>query len=75
MPIRWNVRAIRAQMKPHGLTNANQLHAFTGLTVPTAYNVLRDPPPTLDRVETATLETLAKAFDVEPWVLLSYRKR
>lgn len=66
----WNVEAIRDLMTEHGLENANQLHAFAGLTVPTAYNVLNSAR--LERIETATLERLAVAFNCPPWDLLTY---
>jgi DNA-binding Xre family transcriptional regulator len=57
-------------MARHGLTNANQLKDFAGLTVPTAYSVLSGAP--LQRIETATLERLATAFKVKPWALLEW---
>lgn len=69
--ITWNLEFIRDRMAKKGLANANQLCEFTGLTVPTAYNVLRGEP--LQRIEIATLETLAAAFKCSPWSLLDYR--
>jgi transcriptional regulator with XRE-family HTH domain len=57
-------------MERRGLTNANQLREFAGLTVPTAYSVLSGAP--LQRIEVATLERLAAAFGVKPWTLLEW---
>lgn len=66
--IAWNLEFIEKQMAKHGLANGNQLREFTGLTIPTTYNVLSGAP--LQRIEVATLETLAKAFKCSPWRLL-----
>lgn len=68
--IQWNLPALARHMERHGLTNANQLREFAGLTVPTAYKILGGGA--LQRIEVATLESLAKAFRVKPWALLEY---
>lgn len=69
----WNRKVIDKLMADHGLANANMLHEFTGLTVPTAYNLLRGEP--LKRVDVSTLDTLVRAFKVRhPLTLLEYRK-
>ena len=68
--ITWNLPVIQRHMQKRKLANANQLCEFTGLTVPTAYNVLKGAP--LQRIEVATLETLARKFDVKPFTLLEW---
>jgi hypothetical protein len=65
--IRWNVAARAAK---HGVTNAHQLAAKAGLTLPVAYRVWAGEP--LQRIEVATLEAIAAAFRVKPWTLLEY---
>lgn len=76
MPIYWNTEAIRRHMARRGLENANQLREYAGLTIATAYNVLTDPPPEVERIETRTLETLQRAFGLKsPWSLLEWRRR
>jgi DNA-binding Xre family transcriptional regulator len=70
--ITWNLAVIAKQMEKRRLANAHQLHEYTGLTVPTAYNVLSGA--VLQRIDVATLETLADKLNCSPWRLLTYRK-
>lgn len=65
--IRWN---LDRHMARRGLTNAYQLAAFAGLTKPLASRLLAGAP--IERLDVATLETLAVAFRVKPWTLLEY---
>lgn len=58
------------QMKRRGWTNANQLAKGAGIPAPLAYRVLSGEP--LERIEVATLETLARVFGVKPWTLLEH---
>ncbi len=60
-------------MAKRGIANPNQLAERTGLTLPVAYRVCRGMD--LERIEIATLETLAEYFRCSPWRLLEYRKR
>ena len=68
--IRWNVAK---QMKERGWSNASQLAAGAGMTKPAAYRVVAGEP--LERIDVATLETLAHVFKCSPWSLLEYKKR
>jgi DNA-binding Xre family transcriptional regulator len=70
--ITWNLPAIARHMERRKIANAHQLHEYTGLTIPTAYNVLSGGP--LQRIEVATLETLASAFKCSPWNLLDFKR-
>ncbi len=68
--IQWDLNYIADEMRKRGATaaNANQLRHLTGLTVATAYSVFSGAP--LQRVDTATLETLMRAFGIEDEGLL-----
>jgi hypothetical protein len=69
MSIRWKVRA-RATAK--GWTNPYQLAKGAGITQPLAARILSSEP--IERIDVATLETLARAFRLKsPWSLLEYR--
>lgn len=65
---------IRWHLEPHmtrkGWTTAYQLAKETGISQPAAARVLSAHP--VERIDTATLEALAKAFGVKPWRLLDY---
>lgn len=71
--IRYHVEVIRAHMAKRGWENASQLAREAKLTAPLAARVLAGE--SLERIEVATLERLAEAFNVKPWTLLEYRKR
>lgn len=75
MPTTWNLRAIKRLMAEHGLENGNQLAEFTGLTVATAYNVLKEPAPDLDKVQIRTAETLQAAFGLPDWWQLTHQRK
>jgi hypothetical protein len=69
MAIYWSVKA-KALAK--GWTNPYQLAKGAGITQPLAARVLAGDP--IDRINVATLETLARAFNLKtPWALLDYR--
>ena len=68
MAIYWNVRE-RAEKQ--GWANAHQLAVGAGISYPIAWRIMKDAP--LERIEVATLETLARAFSLKsPWALLRY---
>jgi hypothetical protein len=65
----WNVKA-RAEAK--GWKNPYQLAKGANITQPLAARVLSDEP--IGRIDVATLEALARAFNLKtPWVLLDYK--
>jgi hypothetical protein len=67
MTISWNVRD-RATAK--GWTNAHQLALGAGISYPIAWRIMGSDAP-LERIETATLAKLARAFGLKtPWALL-----
>ena len=73
MAIYWNVKA-RAEAK--GWTNAHQLATNAGISYPIAWRILQGEASAepIERIETATLEKLARAFGLKsPWSLLDYR--
>ena len=66
--IHWNVAE---HMTRKGWKNASQLAIGAGLTYPTASRVVK--ARRVEKIETATLETLAKAFGVKnPLTLLKH---
>lgn len=65
--IRWNVERYMARK---GWATAYQLAKGTGISQPTAANVLAREP--LRRIDVEALEKLARAFRVKPWALLEY---
>lgn len=66
--IQWN---IAEHMARKGWNNASKLAVGAGLTYPTASRLVRGRP--VKKIETATLETLAKAFGVKnPLTLLKH---
>jgi hypothetical protein len=66
--ITWNVRG-RAEAR--GWKNPYQLAKGANITQPLAARVLSDEP--IGRIDVATLEALARAFDLKtPWALLEY---
>ncbi len=70
MAIYWNVRE-RAKAK--GWANAHQFAIGAGISYPIAWRILTSDAP-IERIETATLERLAKAFGLKtPWSLLEHR--
>lgn len=68
MPIHWDGRRIRREMKRRGIQNASQLAAATGLTKPTAAKILA--AGRLERIDVATLEALAGGLGIRPGALL-----
>lgn len=70
MPIKWN---LKPWMDRRGIANPNQLAERAGLTLPVAYRLFEERD--LERIDIATLETLAAFFRCSPWRLLEYRKR
>lgn len=66
---------IESHMLAKGWSTAYQLSKRANISRPGALRVLSGHP--VERVDTATLEALAKAFDVEhdPLSLLEYRRR
>lgn len=69
MAIYWNIKD-RAAAK--GWENAHQLAKAAGLSYPVAWRILQGEP--IERIETATLETLARVFGVKPFSLLEHRE-
>lgn len=68
--IYWNVES---HMTRKGWTTAYQLAKHAGISRPGALRVLSGHP--VERIDTATLLALAKAFGVkDPLSLLEYRK-
>lgn len=64
---------VQAKAQRHGVSNAHQLAAYAGLTLPVAYRVWTGDD--LKRIDVATLEALTKAFGLaQPWTLLEYRR-
>jgi len=59
-------------MKAKGWTNANQLARGARLSYPVASRLLEGEP--IERIDVATLEALASAFDCSPWDLLDYKR-
>lgn len=57
-------------MARKGWTTAYQLARESGISQPAAARVLAGAP--LERIDVATLESLARAFRVRPWALLEH---
>lgn len=69
MLVFWNVPEIARLMEREGLANANHLHAFAGLTIATAYNVVSGGA--LERIHIPTWRALVQAFGVtDPLTLI-----
>lgn len=62
--IRWNVKA---PLEARGWT-PYRLAKETGLTIPTAYKLAKDPPAA--RIDAVTLAALCNALELEPGDLL-----
>lgn len=68
--IQWNAAELDRLMRREGLANVNRLREFAGLTIPTAYKI--SSGEALQRIDVATLESLASAFGVHPLTLLEW---
>lgn len=68
--ILWKTAEIERQMAKRGWTNPRQLSTGAGISYPAAWAIAQGGA--IGRIDTRTLEALAKAFRVSPWTLLEY---
>lgn len=65
--LQWNLAAHLSRL---GIENANQLTARSGLGYPTCWRIFQGGA--LAEIDTNTLETLGRLFDVDPRTLLDW---